>query len=194
MASKYGYALGAIGVKIHEDHFKLIKSKLAYGLDPESKRKRDELWKQFDINGNKILSLAEIDKALRDVLQLGDNLFRAKKAIFRAFDRAKKAVPTKRKHGNDYVDRCEFRLLLKYLWQYFLLYNAFMALEEDGDLRLSKEEFIKNNDIIEDIVGPITDLEGDWKKMKPGSNGHVLFENFCLWADSRDQGGEIDAE
>lgn len=194
MASKYGYALGAIGLKIHEDHFQLIKSKLNYQTDPESKRKRDELWSSFDVNGNGLLSLAEVDKGLRDVLQLGDNLFRAKKAIFRAFERAKRSVPKKRTHSNDYVDRCEFRLLLKYLWQYFLLYNAFMALEEDGDLRLSKEEFVKNNDLIEHIVGPITALDEEWKKMKPGVNGHVLFENFCIWADSRDQGGEIDAE
>ena len=60
MASKYGYALGAIGVKIHEDHFKLIKSKLAFGLDPESKRKRDELWDHFDVNDNGLASLAEV--------------------------------------------------------------------------------------------------------------------------------------
>ena len=192
MASKYGYALGAIGVKIQEDHFKHIKNSLPFQTDPDHKRRRDELWKGFDMNGNGLLSLAEVDKGLRDVLQLGDNLFRAKKAIIRAFTKAKRAVPKKRKHSDDYVDRCEFRLLLKYLWEYFLLYNAFMALEEDGDLRLSKEEFITNKGLIEDIVGPITDTDEDWKKMKPGSNGHVLFENFCNWAFDRDKGGEID--
>jgi hypothetical protein len=194
MASKYGYALGAMGTKIHEDHFKHIKNTLAFNVDPASKRKRDELWNGFDINGNGLLSLAEVDKGLRDVLQLGDNLFRAKKAIIRAFTKAKGAVPKKRTYSADYVDRCEFRLLLKYLWEYFLLYNAFMALEEDGDLRLSKEEFVANKHLIEGIIGPVTDVDNDWKKMKPGPNGHVLFENFCNWALDRDQGGEIDEE
>ena len=194
MASKYGYALGAIGVKIKDDHFKMIQDKLSFKVDPAQKRKRDEMWNGFDVNGNGLLSLAEVDKGLRDVLQLGDNLFMAKKAIIRAFQKAKNAVKIKGKHSADYVNRCEFRLLLKYLWEYFLLYNAFMALEDDGDLRLSKEEFIKNNDLIESIVGPITELDKEWALMKPGVNGHVLFENFCQWAYDRDQGGEIDEE
>lgn len=194
MASKYGYALGAIGVKIHDEHFQHIKTTLAFHVDPESKRKRDELWKAFDVNGNGLLSLAEVDKGLRDVLHLSDDLFRAKKAIIRAFYKAKSAVQMKGKHGNDYVNRCEFRLLLKYLWEYFLLYNAFMAMEDDGDLRLSKAEFVKNKSQIEDIVGPIKDVEADWKAMKPGHNGHVLYEDFAQWALDRNKGGEIDAE
>ena len=138
--------------------------------------------------------MAEVDKGLQDVLHLGDNLFHAKKAIIRAFNSAKEAVQLKGKHSDDYVNRCEFRLLLKFLWDYFLLYNAFMGLETDGDLRLSLDEFKANFKSIEHIVGQINNPDAEFHSMHPGPNGHVLFENFCRWAYKRDADGEIDAE
>ena len=42
------------------------------------------MWNYMDMNGNGYLSLAEIDKGMRDVLQ-SDMLFDAKPAIMRAF-------------------------------------------------------------------------------------------------------------
>ena len=192
MASKYSYALGAIGVDVDSKHFEHIRSVLKFQRNEAAKAQRDKLWNGFDVNGNGLLSLAEVDKGLRDVLQLGENLFHAKKAIMVAFHSAKTAVKLKGKHSDDYVNRCEFRLLLKYLWQYFQLYTAFMGLEEDGDLRLSKEEFVKNNDLIEKIVGVIDKPEEVWKEFKVGSNGHVLFSDFAKWGHSKliDSGDE----
>ena len=58
--------------------------------------------------------MAEIDKGLRDVLRL-DEVFNSKPVIIRAFQAAKNAVKNKKKYGDDYVDRSEFRLLLMYL-------------------------------------------------------------------------------
>lgn len=52
--------------------------------DPRSKQARMEMWNYMDMNGNGYLSLAEIDKGMRDVLQ-SDMLFDAKPAIMRAF-------------------------------------------------------------------------------------------------------------
>ena len=77
----------------------------------------------MDVNGNGYLSLAEIDKGLRDVLRL-DSIFSCKRAIMRAFQAAKNAAKTKSKHGADYVERIEFRLLLQYLRQYFEYYQG----------------------------------------------------------------------
>ena len=184
-SSKYGYALGAIGADINDEHYKFIKSKLKYKRTPEHKAVRDQIWKTFDVNGNGLLSLAEVDKGLRDVLYLGDNLFRAKKAIMSAFNAAKNAVKKNGEHNANYVNRCEFRLLLKFLWEYFNCYNAFMTLEEDGDFRLSKDEFIKNKAKIEKIVGHIDNPNAEWSKMKVGPNGHVLFSDFTEWSYSK---------
>ena len=60
--------------------------------------------------GNGILSLAEVDKAMRDVLAI-DDLFDSKPAIMRAFQLAKNCTKSKRSdgHGDDYIEKKEFR-------------------------------------------------------------------------------------
>jgi hypothetical protein len=45
-------------------------NKIPTGLSASSAKKRAELFALFDMNGNKYLSLAEIDKGIRDVLDL----------------------------------------------------------------------------------------------------------------------------
>ena len=57
-----------------------VNDKLPYKKDAEEFAKRKDLWKRCDVNGNGIMSLAEIDKAVRDVLGL-DEVFDAKPAI-----------------------------------------------------------------------------------------------------------------
>ena len=55
---------------------------------PEHKAKRDQYWSGFDVNGNGYLSLAEIDKGMRDVVKL-PQLFEAKPVLMRAYTAAK---------------------------------------------------------------------------------------------------------
>jgi hypothetical protein len=83
---------------------------------------RNSLFLQFDPNNNGYLSLAEVDKGIRDILRI-DELFDCKPAIMRAFQAAKNSVKTKSKHGDDYVERCEFRLLLVYKLRIFWFYG-----------------------------------------------------------------------
>ncbi len=45
-------------------------AKLPTGKSNSEKALRDELFRQFDPNGNGYLSLAEVDKGIRDVLGL----------------------------------------------------------------------------------------------------------------------------
>lgn len=45
-------------------------NKIPTGVSADSAKKRAILFTQFDVNGNKYLSLAEIDKGIRDVLNL----------------------------------------------------------------------------------------------------------------------------
>ena len=93
------------------------------------------------MNGNGYVSLAEIDKGLRDILGI-DEIFDCKPAIFQAFKAAKRSVKTKSKHGKDYVERCEFRLMLLYLRQYFEYYEAFDRVDTSDDRRIDLNEFI----------------------------------------------------
>ena len=68
--------------------WKKVNAALPFKRDAASEKQRNDLWKQFDVNGNGKLSLAEIDKAMRDVLNL-DSLFSCKAAIARAFQTAR---------------------------------------------------------------------------------------------------------
>jgi hypothetical protein len=90
----------------------------------------------MDFNGNGLLSLAEVDKGLRD-LKL-PVLFKIKPVILRAFVAAKSKSPG----GNDdYVEYKEFRHLLKYLRMYFEYWIAFAQIDTDKDRRISFNEF-----------------------------------------------------
>lgn len=66
------------------------------------------------MNGNGYLSLAEVDKGMRDVVQL-PILFQLKPVLMRAFQAAKTKVKAKTKYGDDYVTKGEYRFLLKYM-------------------------------------------------------------------------------
>ena len=48
--------------------WKELENKLPWQNTPEHKAKRDQYWSGFDVNGNGYLSLAEIDKGMRDVV------------------------------------------------------------------------------------------------------------------------------
>ena len=88
-----------------------LNAKLPYHKNDEEYAKRSEIWNGIDVNGNGYVSLAEVDKGLRDVLAL-DEIFDAKPAIMRAFQATKNSVKSKNTHGPDYIERREFRLLL----------------------------------------------------------------------------------
>ena len=77
----------------------------------EDKERRKKLWNQIDMNGNRYVSLAEIEKGLRDVIQ-NDTLFKAKPAIMRAFQSAKNHSKGTSKYGDDYIEKREFRTFL----------------------------------------------------------------------------------
>ena len=79
-----------------------LKEKLPYAKTDFDKEKRLKQWRAIDVNGNGLLSLAEIDKGMRDVIQL-PSLFTLKPVLIRAFTIAKTKVKSKSKHGDDYV-------------------------------------------------------------------------------------------
>jgi Ca2+-binding EF-hand superfamily protein len=65
-----------------------LTKKLPYERTPEALAARKKLFRGCDINGNGYLSLAEVDKGIRDAIE-SDKIFHAKPAIMRAFQMAK---------------------------------------------------------------------------------------------------------
>ena len=158
-----------------------IREKLPFERDSASFEKRNQIWRGIDVNGNGYLSLAEVDKGLRDILGL-DQVFNCKPAIMRAFQASKNAVKTKSKHGPDYVERPEFRLLLQYLQQYFEYFQAFALLDANNDRRIELGEFMSSLPIIEKWVGKLGDPSAEFKKIDKNQGGYILFDEFCEWA------------
>ena len=101
----------------HDHIWEILKEKLPWHKNEEETQKRIRIWDSIDVNGNNILSLAEIDKGMRDVVCL-PQLFVLKPVLLRAFTAAKNKVKSTTKksfNADDYVSKGEFRFLLKYL-------------------------------------------------------------------------------
>eukprot|EP00961_Rhodomonas_salina_P253363 3424222-Rhodomonas_salina.1 len=89
-----------------------LSSVLPIGQTEEEKLQRLKLFQRWDPNGNGLLSLAEIDKGVRETPGL-EQLYKCKPAMIRAYNAAKAlkpADPSKRGlHDDDYVSKIEFR-------------------------------------------------------------------------------------
>ena len=170
-----------------------ISKTLAYKDDPESKAQRQKIWKLTDVNGNGYVSLAEVDKALRDVLNL-DQVFNCKRAIMRAFQAAKNSKASKNRYGPDYIEKAEFKYLLYSLRQYFEYYQAFGRIDTGDDNRVDINEFKSALPVIQKWVGPIANPDEEFHKIDKNGGGQVLFDEFVSWAFSRNLDLEDDDE
>jgi len=151
------------------------------GLDAASKKRRKEIFNLFDVNGNNLLSLAEIDKACRDILQI-DKLYKCKPALMRAYMAARDKWPAVNKYSDDYVTRNEFRFLLIYLKLYYELFRMYNEIDTDMDRRIDYDEFIAAIPIIESWGVDVGDPRIEYKKADKDGHGKILFHEFCDWA------------
>ena len=171
-------------VEAHNINWQHISASLPYGTDPASKQERDRLWKGMDVNGNGLLSLAEVDKGLRDILCL-EEVFYCKRAIFQAFTQAKNSSNSKHPQGNHYVEKREFRVLLYNLRVCFEVYQAFARIDTGDDERIDLQEFLDGVDKLKQWVGDIADPEAEFQRIDTNGGGQVTFDEFVLWAQDR---------
>lgn len=135
------------------------------------------------MNGNGYLSLAEIDKGIRDVLELPE-LFDSKPVIIRAYEAARGKIKGKKPYSDDFVTKAEFRYLLIYLKVYYHLWIEFESLDKTGERRISEDEFVGGQDILAKwglkCDNPKGVFEGLLKKYN--AQVHITFTEFCDWA------------
>ena len=158
-----------------------INRKLAWHKTEDERQIRIKQWKAIDMNGNGFLSLAEVDKGMRDVVQLPE-IFDLKPVMIRAFNAAKNAVKSKSKYGADYIEKREYRLLLKYLRQYFEYWVAFSRIDESGDRRVSFDEFEQAKDKLELWGIDMSDPAAAFAECDKNGGGMILFDEFVEWA------------
>jgi len=85
-------------------------------------------------------------------------------------------------HGSDYIEKCEFRLLLVYLRQYLELWQMFSEIDISGDRRVEFAEFQKAVPIIQSWGGKITDPAAEFKKVDKDGGGMILLGEIAEWA------------
>ena len=150
----------------------------------------------MNMNGNRYLSLAEVDKGIRDVLGLEEvffidhffsstffffllQVFDCKEAVNYAFHFTKNSSPGESKYGEELLEFRELRLFLQTLRATFEFYQGFNKIDAEGDSRISKEEFC-SEEIIELLGkwtgGEIEDIDAEFDAIDTNQGGMILFK------------------
>lgn len=158
-----------------------IINKIPLGKDKDSVERRNKMFRDFDPNGNGYLSLAEVEKGVRDVLKI-EVLFKSKPVMMRAFDLAKKAGPKKSKVSDDYIEKSEFRYFLVFLRQYLEYYVMFNRIDSGSDKKINYNEFVAAIPEIEKMGCKVTDPEATFKSIDKNGGGEITFDEFCHFA------------
>ena len=148
----------------------------------ESIAARKKIYRAFDVNGNNWLSLAEIDKGLRDVLELPE-LFDAKPVIMRAYQASLKKVKSTNPLTEGLVSRGAFKFTLIYLRFYYELWEDFQNMDTEGqDRRLNEAEFEKGKEILNSQWNmKIEDAKATFAELlkKNNAEANLTFTDFC---------------
>nr|CAG8560107.1 1052_t:CDS:2 [Entrophospora candida] len=143
-----------------------------------------EIFERFDYNGNGILSLAEIDKAIAETYPL---LAKDKPALMRAYKAADAS-----KDG--FIDSNEFGRLLDLLYYYNDVYKKFKKLDKNNDKRINYQEFKEGHKMIGIKVASEKDLKAEFDKIDANGGGYILFDEFCLFVSKKKQHDDKEAE
>jgi Ca2+-binding EF-hand superfamily protein len=133
----------------------------------------NEFWEILDVNGNNLVSLAEIDKLVMYTHPRLNN----KKALMRAY---KQTCLKDGGNGNAWVEPHELPQLLMNLIYFNKLYAAFIDIDRDYDRRLDYNEFKLG---VKKLGMKLSkkQIQEEFKLMDANDGGIVLFDEFCVW-------------
>lgn len=161
---------------------------LPVGKDPASTAQRKRLFRQADLSGNGIVSLAECDRLIVAVLRI-TGVKDMKPVINRAFHAARDIVPAVGAISPHYIDFHEFRYFLVYLSHYLELFLIFCACDDGADRRMSYDEFQRAIPKLlewglEPHIAKVVKARPDlvFQSIDADGGGVVLFDEFCHWA------------
>lgn len=136
----------------------------------------DKIWGVLDFNGNRKVSLAEIDKMC--VEQADWQLCNNKPALMRAYKFA-----TSRAGGGDgdaYVEKKEFKALLANLFYFNKLFYLFEDIDTGDDRRIDLGEFLRGVSRI-GLNLSVQQVEAAFDEIDRNDGGQILFDEFCIW-------------
>jgi hypothetical protein len=136
---------------------------------------------KFDVHEFGFISCQEAENGLKGVLD-EDAVVEAKPAIKSAFDYARTYCQGASKYSDTNVDKAEFRIFLLAFKQRMEYLQAFKAMDSSGDKKIDLNEFLAARDQITKWLGPVDNLEGEFKKIDAKNTGKIAFDEFCTWA------------
>lgn len=128
--------------------------------------KLKELFQRCDPNGNGMLSLAELDKAVLEMWPTFNN----KPAIMRAYKAADK-------NRTGFVSKGEFPYFMHYLVHFTNLWVSFATSDKSGDRRVSLQEFLAAAPSFG--IKSEAEARSTFAAMDTNHGGYVLFEEFA---------------
>lgn len=151
-----------------------------YGFNNMNKLR--QLWKRLDFNGNNIVSLAEIDKLVVEMVAGGmwPSWLNNKPALMRAY---KKTI-LKDGDGDDWVTKREFHNLLLNIFWFNKLWQIFEVVDSGDDRRIDVNEFIRGMSQLGLHLSP-AEAQEQFSKIDSNHGGQVLFVEFCAYVRGR---------
>mmetsp|Transcript_77648 Transcript_77648/g.225347 ORF Transcript_77648/g.225347 Transcript_77648/m.225347 type:complete len:487 (+) Transcript_77648:54-1514(+) len=140
------------------------------------------MWKRLDYNGNNIVSLAEIDKMVVELVNGGQwpSWLNNKPALMRAY----KKTTLRDGNGDDWVQKPEFSALLLNIFWFNKLFQIFSMIDTEGDRRIDVNEFTRGMATLGLQLSP-QEAQAEFAKIDTNHGGQVLFVEFCAWVRNR---------
>lgn len=140
-----------------------------------------QLWKRLDYNGNGVVSLAEIDKMVVELVEGGSwpAWLNNKPALMRAY---KKTI-LKDGNGDDWVQKAEFHALLLNIFWFNKLWKIFDAIDGD-DRRMDINEFAAGMSKLGLNLSQ-QEAQAEFRRIDNNGGGQVLFVEFCAYVRKR---------
>lgn len=147
------------------------------------------LWRKLDYNGNNVVSLAEIDKLVVEMVASGSwpEWLNNKPALMRAYKSAifsKEAGADQGGSNDEYVHKSQFHALLLNMFWFNKLFLIFNAVDAGKDRRIDCSEFQSG---MAQLGLKLTQDEArkEFETIDGNKGGQVLFVEFCAWVRKR---------
>lgn len=147
-------------------------------------RRRAQLWRRCDVDGDGTCDLLEIETLIKDLTKTKvwpDFLNCGNEIIAKAFEQTLQCSID----GDSEVDKDEFHTLLSNVFWFAKLWGIWMEAQSSGDdNKLDKSEF---KACIVAMGVQLSDLEVDeaWSHLGKDSNGEANFDEFCVFVRRR---------
>jgi len=151
-----------------------------FGLFDNNKLK--QVWRSLDKNGNKVVSLAEIDSLVVDMTKAGTwpSWINCKPALQRAYQKTTKLDG----NDDDWVEKEEFHALLLNIFWFAHLHQIYDQIDTNDDAKISQAEFIAGMNAL-GLTMTHDDAAQEFNRIDADHHGAVLFVEFCCYVRGR---------